>query len=238
MFWPTLATGIGLAMLIGLGTWQLQRLRWKESLVSRIAERVHAAAVPVEPVLVAAAGGADVEYTHVAAHGQFRHDLERYLYAPGDGDWGYDVITPLELGDGRAVLVNRGYVPRQQLDRASRRAGLPAGEVTVTGLIRAAPPGRPWFMPAANPANSTWSWPEISGMVRSMYGTTGKAIDTLTVDADATADASPPAGGATRLELSNRHLEYALTWYALAATLAGIYAYAWYRQQSWRRSGR
>ncbi len=202
--------------------------------MAHLAERVHAVPVALEPVLAQAVLGADIEYTHVIAHGRFHHELERYLYAPGAGDWGYHVITPLELSDGRAVLINRGYVPRQQLDRSLRIAGLPEGDVTITGLIRAAPAGRPWYMPAGNHVNHTWSWPEIADIAQSMYGPDGKVITTVTVDADRIIAAAPPAGGTTRMELSNRHLEYALTWYALAATLAGVYAFSWYRFRAQR----
>lgn len=228
MFWPTLATIVGLAMLLGLGAWQLQRLQWKEGLIAQLAQRVHAAPVPLAPVLATAGTGADVEYMHVQALGTFRHDVERYVYFPGQGDWGYHVITPLELDDGRVVLVNRGYVPRQLLDPAKRRQGLPGGTVTIRGILRHAPPGRPWYVPAADLKTLTWSWPEMADIARSM-SLSDKVIPALSIDADPAPSGTYPAGGATRLELSNRHLEYALTWFALAAALAGVYAFSMVR---------
>jgi surfeit locus 1 family protein len=226
MLWPTLAALAGIAILLGLGTWQLQRLQWKEALIAQLAARSQAAAVPLAPVLAAAAAGADVEYTHVAAPGHFRHDLERFVYVPGQGDWGYHVITPLELADGRAILVNRGFVPRQKLSPAARLAGQPHGEVSVVGLLRRAPPARPWYIPAADLKAHTWSWPEMAGIAVSMYGVSDNVIAGLSIDADPSPGASVPAGGATRLELSNRHFEYAMTWYALAAALAGVYGWS------------
>ena len=229
MLWPTIATISGVALLLALGTWQLQRLQWKQGLMTRIAERVHAAPIAIEAVLDEASHGADAEYSHVQARGRFRHDLERFVYAPGQGDWGWDVITPLELAGGRALLVNRGYVPRQLKAQSDRAAGLLAGEVTVIGLLRQSPASRPWYIPAGNRADHTWSWFEVSEIAESMYGTGGKAIATLYLDADATDNRTPPAGGATRLELPNRHLEYAVTWYGLAAALAGLYGFAWVR---------
>jgi surfeit locus 1 family protein len=229
MLWPTLATLAGLAILLGLGTWQVQRLQWKEALIAQLATRAHAAPVKLEIALADAVSGADVEYTHVTARGQFRHDLERFVYVPGDGDWGYHVITPLDLGAGRAILINRGYIPRQLLDPAKRSAGQPGAQVEVTGLLRRPPPARPWYIPAGDLKSNTWSWPEMGGIAQSMYGASGAALPSLFIDADAGKAGSVPAGGATRMELSNRHLEYAITWYALAATLAGIYAFAWVR---------
>ncbi len=229
MLWPSLATLAGLAILIALGSWQLQRLQWKEGLIAQLGARAHASPIPLKAALADAAAGADVEYTHVLLIGRFRHDLERYVYAPGQGDWGYHVITPMELGDGSAILINRGYVPRQQLDPSKRIAGQPAGLVEVRGLLRRPPPDRPWYIPAGDPKTRTWSWPELGGIARSMYGASSPALAPLYIDADAGDAASVPAGGATRMELSNRHLEYALTWFALAAALAGVYAYAMLR---------
>jgi len=215
---------IAFAVLVGLGSWQLQRLQWKLGLIARIDERVHALPVPLAPLLTRGdAPAGDIEYTHIAATGRFRHDLERYLYANGDSDWGWDVLTPLELASGETVIVNRGFVPRARLDRASRAAGLVDGTVTVTGLVRQTPAGRPWSVPAGDPAKGTWFWPEIPAIAASMYPADHRPLTTLYVDADPVAAAAPPAGGATNLELPNRHLEYAYTWFGLAAALAAIY---------------
>ena len=232
LLWPSLATVLAMIALTGLGLWQLQRLQWKLGLIQRIAERVHAAPIQLETAIAQAAAGApaDFDYTHIRATGHFRNDLERYLYANGPSDWGWDVLTPLELVDGRAVIVNRGFVPRQQLDRSLRAAGLADGVVTLTGLVRSAPAARPWSIPAGDPVKFTWYWFEIGAIAASMYPTRGAPITTFYVDADPIAAAAPPAGGATNLDLPNRHLEYAFTWFGLAAVLAVIYGLFAFRQ--------
>ena len=211
-----------MAVLLGLGFWQLQRLQWKLGLIQRISERVHAAPVAVEAVLHQDAA-ADIGYTHVTATGHFRHDLERYLYANGENDWGWDVLTPLELASGETIIVNRGYIPHQLQDRAARAAGLPEGAASIAGLVRLTPSGRPWSIPAGDVAKGTWYWPEIPAIAASMYPSGGKPVTAIYVDADPVAATAPPVGGATNLELPNRHLEYAYTWFGLAAALAVIY---------------
>ena len=212
-------------VLLGLGSWQLQRLQWKLGLIQRIAARVHAPPVPLEDLLAAHTDGAvDVEYTHVTATGQFHHDLERYLYASGQNDWGWDVFTPLAMPGGQTVLVNRGYVPRQQLDRSLRQPGLPSGAVVVTALVRLAPGPPPWWAPRSDLRKQEWYWPEIADMAASLRPPPARPVTWLYLDADATSGAAPPAGGVTNLELSNRHLEYAVTWFGFAVTLAIIYA--------------
>ena len=235
LLWPTLLTLAGMAVLLGLGSWQMQRLQWKQGLIARIAQRVHGVPVPLVTVLANPGGYADIEYLHVSATGRFHHDRETYLYASGKGDWGYDVFTPLELPDGRSILINRGYIGRQQLDRASRSAGLTPGAVTLNGLIRLGPGARPWYIPAGDSAHRTWSWPEIESMAKANAATANNTITQFYIDADATHVPVAPSGGTTNLELPNRHLEYAITWFALACTLAVIYAVFAFRRLSPRR---
>jgi surfeit locus 1 family protein len=225
LIWPSLLALAGLAVLAGLGSWQLQRKHWKEALIAKIAERVHAAPMPLARAEQAVRGGGDVEYLHVAARGRFHHDKERYLYAPAAAGLGWHVYTPLEVGPGRIVWVNRGFVPDQRKAPAARAAGQVAGEVEVLGLLRA-PAHKGAFTPDNDVARNLWYWPDVPAMTASAFP--GASVEALPVAIDADAHPAPPGGlprgGVTRLDLPNRHLEYALTWYGLALTLIGVYA--------------
>jgi surfeit locus 1 family protein len=92
-------------------------------------------------------------------------------------------------------------------------------------LLRA-PIARAMFSPDHDLRTGVWYWRDLDGMTRAALGTdAGKAVR-YAIDAEAT-PANPggwPQGGVTRLTLPNRHLEYALTWYGLAATLIGVLA--------------
>src|SRR5262245_41280423 len=108
------------AVLIGLGTWQIQRLHWKEDLLARVSARVNEAPMPMPlpPAGWQTLDLAEWEYRPVEIGGTFRHDLETRVYAlltepkgPLSGP-GYWILTPLETGEGR-VLINRGFVPLQ-----------------------------------------------------------------------------------------------------------------------------
>jgi surfeit locus 1 family protein len=224
LIWPTAFAVAGLAVLVGLGTWQLERKRWKEGLIATMAARVHAPPVPLSRVQELQRNGGDVEYMHATAVGRFHHDKERYLYAPSPSGLGWYVYTPLEIAPARFVWVNRGFVPEAQKDPATRRAGQVAGEAAVRGLVRM-PAARGWFTPDNDPARNVWHWPDVAALQVSAFGQDAAALP-LTLDADA--EPAPPGGlprgGATRLALPNRHLEYALTWYGLALTLVGVYA--------------
>jgi len=232
LIWPTLLALAGLAVLIGLGTWQIERKRWKEGLIAKIAARVHADPVPL-PAEPGAHPRDDQEYLHVSARGRFHHDRERYLYAPTQAGLGWHIYTPLELEPQRIVWVNRGWVPDARKTPGTRPQGQVPGEVEVRGLIRLQMrPG--WVTPQNDPTRNLWYWPDLAAMTASAFpdgpqqAAGGPPVPVslplvLEVDAQPEPPGGLPRGGVTRLELPNRHLEYALTWYGLAATLAGVY---------------
>jgi surfeit locus 1 family protein len=232
LVWPTLAALAGLAVLIGLGTWQMERKRWKEGLIAKIAERVRADPVPL-PTDATADGKEDLEYLHVSVRGRFHHDKERYLYAPTQAGLGWYVYTPIELEPQRIVWVNRGWVPDVRKAPETRPRGQLPGEVEVRGLVRLQMrPG--WFAAENDPARNLWYWPDLAAMTASAFPDgPRKALggprrpDSLALAIEADAKPEPPGGlprgGVTRLDLPNRHLEYAVTWYGLAATLVGVY---------------
>ena len=218
----------GLAILIGLGNWQMSRKAWKEALIAKIAERVKADSMSLPMALRRWHDGGDVEYLHVRLTGRFLHERERSVFAVDDRlGPGFHVYTPLETTDSQLALVNRGFVPAALKNPADRSAGQVAGEVTVTGLVRQPTP-RASFVPASEPEHNMFYWPDYSTMLGSVRGA-GKAHLTpvpFFVDADAE-PANPgglPRGGVTRMALPNRHLEYALTWYGLALTLIGVFS--------------
>ena len=119
-FWPTAVTFATLAVLIGLGSWQLQRLEWKNALTADI--RGRGAAAPVN--LPLDLSDPALEYTPVRLQGRFLHEKELYVSArPQAGKVGSNIVTPLRLDDGRAVLVSRGWVPPTSKNPATRAAG-------------------------------------------------------------------------------------------------------------------
>ncbi len=225
LVWPTVLGLVALAILLSLGSWQMQRRQWKQDLLAQIAARVHAQAVPLVQAEAMARRGEDVAYLHVVARGRFLHDKERYVYAPAPAELGWHVYTPLEVAPSRVVWINRGFVPDARRAPPTRAEGQPAGEVEVRGLVRTAVhPGA--FTPDNDVARNIWHWPNLPALSASAFGASGPATLPFAVDADAL-PAPPgglPRGGVTRLELPNRHLEYALTWYGLALTLIGVYS--------------
>lgn len=222
LFWPTVLTAAGMALLVGLGLWQVERLNWKRALMATIEARVAAPAVPVP--MEAEWPGLDtkgLEYRRLRLAGTFRHDREfHYFTQADDGTPGYDVVTPLTLASGGVVLVDRGFVPEEKKDPATRGAGQIEGAAAVVGIARA-PQSRGGFTPADDPARNIWFTRDPGQMAKAAgLG----PVAPFYVEADATPNPGGwPKGGRTRLQISNRHLQYALTWFGLAGALLVIY---------------
>lgn len=216
---PTLFTIPMFLLLVALGTWQIHRLHWKEALIAERAERVSAPPMTAPP---ADSNPASIEYRHVKLTGHFLNDKEMYLAAreKKEGAIGYHILTPFADDSGKIVLVDRGYVPLDKKKPETREAAQYAGRVTVTGLIRK-PDGPHWFLPDNEPKRNFWFYIDIPAMSHYL------GISEMTpyyVDADATPNPGGyPLGGQTRLWLPNNHLQYVITWYALAIALLVIY---------------
>jgi surfeit locus 1 family protein len=219
----TLATLFGIGVLLSLGAWQLQRLDWKRALIARADASAHAAPAPLERILGATHG--KIEYTHAEARGEYLAGEVHLFVVLDDGRIGFQAIAPFRLEDGRVILVDRGFVRAEGKLPAAHEAP-PAGQVRVTGLIREAHE-RGLFTPKPDIAGRIW-YGRDPGEMAAALGVELAAPLILARDAGAPGEA--PEGGHTRLTFRNDHLSYAVTWFALAATLLVIYlAFHWSR---------
>jgi len=223
-----LLCALGVAILCSLGTWQLERLAWKQGLIDMVGERIEQPAEPLPPESewpsLTFAGD---EYRKVTLTGRFDHAHEVPAFTSledarfdvsGPGYW---ILTPLEMPDGATVIVNRGFVPDERRDPATRSDGQVTGEVTVTGLIRMPEAGN-LFTPDPDPARAQW-YVRDPALIAEAFGL--ERVAPFFIDADATPNPGGlPVGGTTRVAFRNDHLGYALTWFGLALALAGVYA--------------
>jgi surfeit locus 1 family protein len=230
---PGLATLIALAILLSLGVWQLERKAWKESLITQIETRAHGAPGDIVPEAQWPGWRAtDDEFRHVRVTGTFLHDKEIAVHGlmsaqRGSPVQGFYIFTPLHLPGGAIIMVNRGFVPSELRDSASRMDTQPAGDVTVTGLVRA-PDHRGWFLLDNRPERDEWFTRDITAMA---HARGLERVAPFWIDADPVPTATGwPRPGQTRLAIPNNHLGYALTWFGLALTLVAVFgAWAWGR---------
>ena len=223
LLWPAIAAlTVGL-VLVSLGTWQLQRKAWKEQLISQITARSSQPPAILGARIFATGPDQAEPYLRVQLTGRLLHDKERFWFADGREGLGFHVFTPLELAPTRVVWIDRGYIPARLKDPSTRIAGQVAGQITVVGLVHL-PGEHNSFTPANDVAHNVWYWRDLSALNASAF-TLDVISGPVMVDAEA-APANPggwPEGGAALAALPNRHLEYVVTWYGLAATLIGVF---------------
>src|ERR1041385_3641738 len=207
---------------VALGVWQLERLQWKLALIAQVNRNLHAPAIPVQRALVLGAQAA--QYHHVTLYGRFDNLKEAYVFTTdASGAPAYHVLTPFTLDDGRTLLVDRGIVPERLRDPRTRAAGELLGQQRITGVWRI-PDAPGVFTPAPNPAKRIWYARDVEGIAKAdRIALAAPAI----IEADATPNPGGwPEGGQTVIAFRNEHLQYAITWFALAAvTFAGWIAF-------------
>jgi len=233
---------IAFVILIGLGVWQIERKAWKEGLIADLTQRLAAPPHALPPTRDwPELSAAKDEYRRVTFTAQFDNAREALVFASAsafrpdvaDAGPGYWVFTPARLADGSVVVVNRGFVPEARKNPQSRAEGEVSGPVTVVGAMRW-PDSRHWFTPADDPARNLWFTRDPAAIA----GAKGlSSVAPFYVEQEAPA---PPGGlpqpGRLMVSLPDNHLQYALTWFGLAAVLAGSFI-AW-AAGSGRASGR
>jgi surfeit locus 1 family protein len=224
----------GLALLVGLGVWQLKRLAWKEGLIAQIETRSKGDPITLKEAIAMARKGRDPSYYRVRVDGRFHHTKELYLYATANERVGWDVITPLETADGDMVLVDRGFVPDELKNPSSRPLGEVENVVSVIGIARK-PETQGLFLPDNEPAANRWFWRDLPGMARAAFPSGAIQVAPFFLEAEKSyVPGGWPEGGQSRLELPNNHLQYAITWFLMAAALLviyGIYLRSVYRRE-------
>ncbi|NRG19794.1 SURF1 family protein [Rhizobiales bacterium] len=230
VLWPSVAAAIAFAVLVSLGAWQVERLAWKESLIENVNARRGR-----DPV---AAPGPDRwhsfdeerwDYTPVRLTGRYLPGELYYFISlsqpngPYAGP-GYLVFNPFLSAEGWVVMVNRGFVPQDRRLPADRPdTAPPKGTVEIAGLLRR--PEHPNFLSyEPDLEKHVWFVREPERMARSL-DVEAPNVAPYAVDlfADSGEPNALPRGGETIVSFRNNHLQYAGTWFGLAAVLAAVY---------------
>ncbi len=213
----TIATIILTGFLVWLGVWQLQRLAWKQNLIATVAGHMAAAPISLDEALKLSED--DVQYRKLTLSGHFDNSKEAYVFTTNaGGEAVYHVLTPFITDNGRTLMVDRGSIPQSKLAPQSRQKV--EGPAQVTGVWRVPdPPG--FFTPKADAQKHIWYARDLAGIA---------AADGVTLAAPVVIEAGNaanpggfPQGGQTVVDFPNSHLQYAITWFGLAAGLIGVY---------------
>jgi surfeit locus 1 family protein len=219
--WSSLAVLLGIALLLTLGTWQLRRLAWKEALIAHVEAGLAQPAIdlPAEPVDYAA-----LDYRPLQARGRILPDAAfGFGVSAHRSEPGAHLVMPLLLPDGRTLLIDRGWLPQDLLPPALPKNLRVSEEVVVDGVARyQGAYRRPYFQPADDPARGRWFGWDLGAMAEAV----GRPLLPIVLVAAPAPDASGetlPLPAPVAPSFTNNHLGYAITWYGLAAALAGVY---------------
>ena len=231
----TVPTAFALAMFMGflaLGTWQIERKAWKEALIQTLEARLSAAPVPL-PARAAwpSLDRARDEFRRVVFSAELLPGAQALVYTVGSGHRGdltgpgYRVLVLARVADGGLVIVDRGFLPHSRRDAGPPDMGDVAGLIDMVGVMRW-PQARGFFAAQDDPARNLWFTRDHLAIAaakgwRQRWG----EIAPFFVDLELPA----PAGGypqpdALAPSIRNEHLQYASTWYGLAAVILVMYA--------------
>lgn len=206
----TLIFGIlGLAVLIGLGTWQVQRLGWKTALLAEMAARIAAApvALPADP------DATRDDYLPVTVSGTLDGVDLRILASRKTIGPGYRIVTALRTDTGRRILIDRGFLPISADALPTR----PEGTVTFTGNLHW-PDEVDSYTPEPDAAANMWFARDVPRMAAAL------GTDPVLVIARGSRQPTPPLDPlpVDMTAVPNNHLQYAITWFSLAVVWAGM----------------
>lgn len=218
--WATLFVIPALALLIGLGFWQLERREWKHALVARI--EASAASEPMDLVGALTASGIELDYAHVEVDGDIAPSSAIHLFAPvGQGAVDYRVIAPLDYGNGRKILVDLGSITEAEKTTLGP-AGIPkeaTGLRHIEGVLRPSQePG--WFDAAPDLKANRWYVRDVPAIAAALGV---NAPWPFILQSDQENPGGLPRPVPFHPDLPDNHLSYAITWFSLAFALLVIF---------------
>ncbi|KAF8641180.1 hypothetical protein AX17_000815 [Amanita inopinata Kibby_2008] len=206
----------------GLGTWQLQRLKWKVNLIDELEEKLQLQPLSLPPK-VNLSVIPEFVFRKVVLKGRWDH-AHTMLVAPRvrEGAHGVHVVTPLIRDNGSTVLVDRGFVSKEFAANSAYQQE--EGEVEILGMLRTSQ-RRNIFTPENHPGEGKWYWNDAVAMA-DYAGGEGTGVQPVFVEqifeghaGEATWRLSKgvPIGRPPTVDLRNSHLSYVVTWYSLSA---------------------
>ncbi len=212
MIGPLLLGVLGVGVLLWLGNWQVQRLGWKQEILAEISEKIGADPVALPAVLDP---GTD-RFLAVVAEGQFGSSEIHVLASNKDTGAGYRLIGVL-ISNGRRIMVDRGFIALTAKD--DLRGGV---KILVTGNLHW-PDEVDKYTPKIDTATNIWFARDVPGMAAAL-----NTEPVLIVASQATGDGVVPFPVNTS-SIPNNHLNYAITWFLLAAVWFGMTVYLLWR---------
>lgn len=203
---PVLMGVVGVAILMSLGFWQLRRMEEKRVYLDEIEARISNAPIPLP---AKPEEGRD-KFQAVFAEGRFTGEYLEVLAGQKGASPGVMVVEAFDLGNGRRVMVQRGFVEEE-----ARGVPRPPHEAKVEGNLHW-PDDTNAFTPAPDEKTGLWFARDVPAMAAKLH-----TEPTLIVASRPTGDGIAPMPVDTS-GIPNDHWGYAIQWFLLAATWAGM----------------
>ncbi len=213
---PTICFILALSILLSLSAWQFKRLSWKNALIDYRVSQFEGEPVKLEEVVDPSKN----EFKKILVNGTIKDDYEFFMPALSkNGNNGYHILVPLMLSEKKYIIYDRGWIPlekREKNKRTNESLNLTKEYIAVIRI-----PGRKgYFQPKNDSEKNFWFFVEPSLMEKKVNLPLEK---NFYLEAVESGSGGFPIGGQTRIYLRNNHLQYALTWLMLAASLVGVF---------------
>lgn len=216
-FWATIFTILSLVILCSLGTWQMQRLHWKQNLLQELVDARASTPDTLDIATITATTFDDDLVKYVTVTGHFIKNSGIFI---GPRTWqgqnGYHHVAILASTKNDRLIINRGWIPAGK----KTDVNLPDGAVTITGLLRHPDPGN-FFTPANDPAAGHWF--SINPRQIAAFQKLDNVVPTILYAEQESGTEDLPVQDALRWEPPNNHFGYAVFWYSMAVILMLIY---------------
>ena len=221
ILWPTLFTIISFLVLISLGTWQVYRLVWKNSLISNYLYRFNNEIIKYDKSF---SFNDEFEYRRINIKGRFINEKEILIIGKTfEGNVGFHLITPFITKEEKLLLINRGWISEKLKLRSSRSFSLIKEDIVIDGIIRR-PQKKGYFVPENDPIGNFWFTIKPYQIEKALKLESFDLEKKFYVDVIRDkGKLKLPIGVSGSPNFRNQHLTYAFTWYSLAITLIIVY---------------
>lgn len=228
----TLLTIVGVGLFVRLGFWQLHRADEKQALLDQYAAGQHSTVD-----LTAAAVGTLPRYQQVRANGHYdpAHQILLDNMPSQHGQPGYRVVTPFELEQGGSILVDRGWIAMGATRDVLPDVAVPADARTIVGRLDVLP--RAGVQLGNEDGMPTGGWPHVMNFPQ--HAAVVKALGRPVLEGLILLDPAQPNGYERAAQMHfdsgsefgpQRHLAYAVQWFAMAAAAVVIYLILGFRR--------
>ena len=220
-FWPTLFTIISLLILISLGTWQVYRLIWKNSLISNYLYKFNNEIIKYDKNFLF---NDEFEFRRINVKGKFFNEKEILIIGKTfEGNAGFHLITPILTNENKVLLINRGWISEKLKLRSSRSFNIIDKNIVIDGIIRK-PQEKGYFVPENDPIGNFWFTIKPNQIKKALKLESFDLEEKFYIDVIRNkGKLTLPIGVSGNPNFRNQHLAYAVTWYSLAITLFIIY---------------